>query len=256
MDGPGVDKHRDRPRPPPPRWRPQVSHGRNLPTSAVLGQGGARRHPINVAGVRAHPLPGQLPVLVVRRTPGFAAIRALFQRGLRRRFPHRIRFAPEKPGIAAAWVAIVQRRKGDGVAGFTRVRVEVLGPVIGEAAARACARRDLLRLVAFGLGWLALVPTATWAQMSHRPLAWVATALSGAAALGVFAASMVAGHHTIVAANTFVGARLGYPVRLGSNLNVREWKLAIEREKTFHAQGGRPTGLFWIYRAPKDDAHR
>ncbi len=142
------------------------------------------------------------------------------------------------------------------MAGFAQVRVRAMGPVIGEPAALACARRDLLRLVAFGLGWLAVVPTATWAQLSHRPLAWVATALSGAAMLGVFAASMVVGHHTIVAANKFVGDRLGYPVRLGSNLNVREWKMAVEREKTFHAQGGRPTKLFWIYRAPKDDAHR
>ena len=142
------------------------------------------------------------------------------------------------------------------MADFTRARIRVLGPVIGEAAARACAQRDLLRLVAFGLGWLALVPTATWAQMSHQPIAWVAAALSGAAALGLFAASMVAGHHTIDAANSFVGDRLGYPVRLGSNLNVRQWKMSIEREEAFHAQGRRPSGTFWIYRAPKDDAHR
>lgn len=138
------------------------------------------------------------------------------------------------------------------MSGFTQARVRVMGPVIGEAAARGCARRDLLWLAAFGLGWLALVPTATWAQMSHQPLAWVATALSGAATLGVFGASLVAAHQAIAAANAFVGARLGYPVRLGSNLNVRQWKMAIEREKTFHAQGGRPTKLFWIYRAPKD----
>jgi hypothetical protein len=68
--------------------------------------------------------------------------------------------------------------------------------------------------------------------------------------IGLFAASVVFGHRGEASANELVGQRLGYPVRLGSNLNVREFRRAIEREKFFHAQGHRPK--WGIYHAPKD----
>jgi len=133
---------------------------------------------------------------------------------------------------------------------FVERRVKVLGPVIGADAARNVGRRDALRLVAFATGWLALVPTATWAQMAGGPLAWSMAALALVCTLGIFAVSVVFGHRACASADAFVGQRLGYEVRLGSNLNVREWRQAIEREQSFHAQGRRPK--FFIYHAPKD----
>jgi hypothetical protein len=97
---------------------------------------------------------------------------------------------------------------------------------------------------------LALVPAGTWAQMAGGPLAWSTAALTLAGTLGLFALSVVLGHRAEASANAFVGQQLGYPVRLGSNLNVEEFRRAIEREKFFHAQGHRPR--WGIYHAPKD----
>lgn len=133
---------------------------------------------------------------------------------------------------------------------FVERRVKVLGPVIGAEAARAIGHRDALRLWAFGTAWLALVPTATWAQMAGGPLPWSIAILALACTLGIFVVSVVFGHRGTASANAFVEKQLGYPVRLGSNLNVREWRRAIEREKEFHAQGRRPK--FFIYHATKD----
>jgi hypothetical protein len=106
--------------------------------------------------------------------------------------------------------------------------------VIGPAAAAAGARRDLLRLVAFLLAWLIFIPMIVWAQLAGGPLTWSLAGLSGACVLAIFIASLVFGHRTVTNANAFVGRKLGYPVRLGSNLNAREWRLAIEREQHFH----------------------
>lgn len=133
---------------------------------------------------------------------------------------------------------------------FVERRVKVLGPVIGAEAARTIGHRDALRLVAFATAWLGLVPTATWAQMAGGGLAWSMAILALACTLGIFAVSVVFGHRASACANAFVGQQLGYPVRLGSNLNVREFRQAIEREKFFHAQGRRPK--FGIYHAPKE----
>jgi hypothetical protein len=133
---------------------------------------------------------------------------------------------------------------------FLERHLELLGPVIGAEAARAIAHRDALRVAALIFGWIAMVPAATWAQMAGGPLAWSAAALALAGTLGLFAASVVFGHRGEARANEFVGQQLGYPVRLGSNLNVREFRRAIEREKFFHAQGHRPK--WGIYHAPKD----
>jgi len=64
---------------------------------------------------------------------------------------------------------------------FVERRVNVLGPVIGAEAARAIAHRDALRVAALILGWIAMVPAATWAQMAGGPLAWSMAALALAA---------------------------------------------------------------------------
>jgi hypothetical protein len=133
---------------------------------------------------------------------------------------------------------------------FVERHVTVLGPVIGAEAARAIAHRNALRVAALIFGWIAMVPAGTWAQMAGGPLAWSTAALTLAGTLGLFAVSVVFGHRAEVSANAFVGQQLGYPVRLGSNLNVEEFRRAIEREKFFHAQGHRPR--WGIYHAPSD----
>jgi hypothetical protein len=133
---------------------------------------------------------------------------------------------------------------------FVERHVTVLGPVIGAEAARAIAHRNALRVAALIFGWIAMVPAVTWAQMAGGPLAWSTAALTLAGTLGLFAVSVVFGHRAQASANAFVGQQLGYPVRLGSNLNVEEFRRAIEREKFFHAQGHRPR--WGIYHAPRD----
>jgi hypothetical protein len=133
---------------------------------------------------------------------------------------------------------------------FVERHVKVLGPVIGAEAARAIAHRNALRAAALIVALLALVPAGTWAQMAGGPLAWSTAALTLAGTLGLFAVSVVFGRRAQASANAFVGQQLGYPVRLGSNLNVGEFRRAIEREKFFHAQGHRPR--WGIYHAPKD----
>lgn len=133
---------------------------------------------------------------------------------------------------------------------FVDRHVKALGPVIGAEAARAIAHRDALRVAALIFGWVAMVPAGTWAQMAGGPLAWSTAAVALAGTLGLFAANVVFGHRGEASANAFVGQQLGYPVRLGSNLNVGEFRRAIEREKFFHAQGHHPK--WGIYHAPRD----
>ena len=133
---------------------------------------------------------------------------------------------------------------------FRMRRERSLTGVIGPDAATAGAWRDLLRLVAFLAAWLVLIPIVVWAQIAGGAFARSLAVLSAACVIGIFIASLVFGHRSVSHANAFVGRELGYPVRLGSNLNAREWQLAIEREQHFHAEGRRPK--FFVYRPPKD----
>ena len=129
-------------------------------------------------------------------------------------------------------------------------REALLSDIIGPQGARACVRRDALRLVCFTLGWLWFVPAIVWAQVTGGVLVWTITAVAATCVFGVFFASVMFGHRAVSNANSFVGGLLGYRVFLGSNMGAREWRSAIEREKRFHEQGYRPK--FFIYRAPKD----
>jgi hypothetical protein len=133
---------------------------------------------------------------------------------------------------------------------FVERHVKVLGPVIGAEAARTIAHRNALRAAALIVALLAFLPAGTWAQMAGGPLAWSTATLTLASTVGLFAVSVVFGHRAEASANAFVGQQLGFPVRLGSNLDVEEFRRAIEREKFFHAQGHRPR--WGIYHAPKD----